>query len=386
MLSGTTISRVQTPIIPTVGEWVRNTPGTLSLGQGMVAYPPPAECLSAIENFGAHANEHYYGASLGDAALIERIEEKLKRENGLDVDKGYRVMVTAGANMAFLTVLLAILDPGDEVILPLPYYFNQEMAIRMLNAVPVTVPTTEDYQLDVDAIAAAITPKTKAIVTVSPNNPTGAVFSEWSLRAVNRLCRDHSLLHISDEAYDYFVYEDARHFSPGSIADAESYTVSLFSLSKAYGFASWRVGYAAVPATLIPALLKVQDTNLICPPLITQKAALAAIIVGSSYCQAQLPHLQQVRDQLLAALMQSSSICPMTPTQGAFYQLVKLNTDRNDVELVRDLIRDYQVAAIPGSAFGLQDGAFLRLSYGMLTMEQTAIAADRLLNGLAALC
>ena len=386
MRLSTTINRVQTPIIPTVGEWVRNTPGTLSLGQGMVAYPPPAECLAAIQQFGRFAADHYYGASLGDSALIELIEHKLKHENGLDIDKGYRVMVTAGANMAFLNVLLALVDPGDEVILPLPYYFNQEMAVRMLNAVPVTVPTAADYQLDVDAIAAAITPKTKAIVTVSPNNPTGAVYSEASLRAVNGLCRDQGLVHISDEAYEYFVYEDARHFSPGSIEGAEAYTVSLFSLSKAYGFASWRVGYAAVPEALIPALLKVQDTNMICPPLITQKAAHAALTVGSAYCKAQLPHLQQVREQVLAALKQSPVICPMAPTQGAFYQLVKLNTERNDVELARDLIREYKVAAIPGSAFGLQDGAYLRLSYGMLDLKRSGIAMERLLDGLAALC
>ena len=386
MRPSTTINRVQTPIIPTVAEWVRNTPGTLSLGQGMVAYPPPAECLAAIQNFGAKANEHFYGASLGDAALIELIEYKLKRENGLDCHRGFRVMVTAGANMAFLNVLLALVDPGDEVILPLPYYFNQEMAIRMLSAVPVTVPTATDYQLDVDAIAAAITPKTKAVVTVSPNNPTGAVYSEASLRAVNRLCRDHGLVHISDEAYEYFVYEDARHFSPGSIDGAEAYTVSLFSLSKAYGFASWRVGYAAVPEGLIPSLLKVQDTNLICPPLITQKAAHAALTAGSAYCKAQLAQLQQVRKKVLDFLKQSPAICPVTPTQGAFYQLIKLKTERNDLDLVRNLIRDYKVAAIPGSAFGLQEGAYLRLSFGMLDLERSSIAMERLLTGLAALC
>lgn len=381
-----TIERVQTPIIPTVGEWVRSTPGALSLGQGMVAYPPPAETLTVIQHFGSQSTDHFYGASLGDAALIAQIEDKLQQENGIDCSGGYRVMVTAGANMAFLNVMLAILDPGDEVILPLPYYFNQEMAIRMLNAVPVAVPTAADYQLQVDAIEAAITPKTRAIVTVSPNNPTGAVYSEADLRAVNRLCREYGLYHISDEAYEYFIYEDAQHFSPGGIDGAETYTVSLYSLSKAYGFAGWRIGYAVVPEGLLPALLKVQDTNLICPPLLTQKAAQAALAVGSGYCKGQLSHLQQVREQVLSALLQSPAICPMTPTQGAFYQLVKMNTDRNDLDVVHDLIREYKVAAIPGCAFGLKEGAYLRLSYGMLNLERSKIAMERLLSGLAALC
>ncbi len=381
-----TIDRVQTPIIPTVAKWLRETPGTLSLGQGMVSYPPPAEALAAMQAFGSQAADHYYGASLGDPALIETIERKLLTENAIDCSRGSRVMVTAGANMAFLNVMLAILDPGDEVILPLPYYFNQEMAIRMLNAVPVPVPIDAYYQLQPDAIAEAITPRTRAIVTVSPNNPTGAVYSEASLRAVNRLCREHGLYHISDEAYEYFVYDDGRHFSPGSLQDAGAYTVSLYSLSKAYGFAGWRIGYAVVPESLLPALLKVQDTNLICPPAINQKAAQAALSVGSAYCRTHLPQLREIREYLLTGLSKSPAVCPLIPVQGAFYLLIRLITERNDVELVRRLVSDYQVAAIPGSAFGLNDGTYLRLSYGMLDKARSELALQRLLSGLHALC
>lgn len=381
-----TIDRVQTPIIPAVAKWVSETPGTLSLGQGMVSYQPPVEALEAMQNFGSQAADHYYGASLGDPALIETIERKLLTENGIDCSRGSRVMVTAGANMAFLNVMLAILDPGDEVILPLPYYFNQEMAIRMLNAVPVPVPTDASYQLNLDEIAAAISPRTRAVVTVSPNNPTGAVYSEASLRAINHLCRDYGLYHISDEAYEYFVYDEARHFSPGSLQEAGTYTVSLYSLSKAYGFAGWRIGYAAVPERLIPALLKVQDTNLICPPAINQKAAQAALSVGSAYCRAQLPHLRDIREYLLTGLSQSPAVCPLIHVQGAFYLLIKLITKHNDVELVRRLVSDFQVAAIPGSAFGLEDGTYLRLSYGMLDKARSELALQRLLSGLQALC
>ena len=382
---GRTISAVQTPIIPVVGEWTRNTPGTLSLGQGMVSYPPPASALEAIRDFGSRLEDHLYGSPLGHPRLLELIEEKLRIENNIDCKNGYRIMVTAGSNMAFLNVLLAIADPGDEIILPLPYYFNQEMAVRMLNCTPVAVPTDADYQLNLDALRAAITGKTRAIVTVSPNNPSGAVYPEAALRAVNQLCKEHGLYHISDEAYEYFTYGKARHFSPGSIAGAQQHTISLYSLSKAYGFASWRIGYLVMPEALLPSLLKVQDTNLICPPLITQYAAIGALETGSAYCKTRLQQLAKIRTEVIAQL-QSLDCVQTISTEGAFYLLLKLNTGKNDLQLVKALINEFKVAAIPGCAFGLQDACYLRLSYGMLDETLAGIAMQRLLTGLGKLC
>jgi aspartate/methionine/tyrosine aminotransferase len=382
---GHTITSVQTPIIPVIGEWTRNTPGTLSLGQGMVSYPPPAAALQAIRNFGTRPEEHLYGPSLGYKRLLELIETKLLTENSIDCISGYRVMVTAGSNMAFLNVLLTIADPGDEIILPLPYYFNQEMAVRMRNCTPVPVPTDANYQLQLDALRAAITEKTRAIVTVSPNNPSGAVYPETDLRAVNQLCKEYGLYHISDEAYEYFTYGEARHFSPGSISGAEQHTISLYSLSKAYGFASWRVGYLVFPEALLPSLLKVQDTNLICPPLITQYAAIGALETGSSYCKTRLQQLAKIRAQVTAQL-QSLNGVQIVATEGAFYLLLKLNTKRNDLQLVKSLINEFKVAVIPGCAFGLDDRCYLRVSYGMLDEGTANIATHRLVEGLRKLC
>jgi len=378
---GRTISAVQTPIIPIVGEWTRNTPGTLSLGQGMVSYPPPASALQAILDFGSRPADHLYGSPLGHPHLLELIEEKLRGENKIDCKSGYQIMVTAGSNMAFLNVLLAIADPDDEIILPLPYYFNQEMAIRMLNCTPVAVPTDAHYQLNIDALRAAITEKTRAIVTVSPNNPSGAVYPEAALRAVNQLCTEHGLYHISDEAYEYFTYSVARHFSPGSISEAQQHTISLYSLSKAYGFASWRIGYMVIPEALLPSLLKVQDTNLICPPLITQYAAIGALETGSSYCKTRLQELAIIRAKVTTQLQALSGV-NIIATEGAFYLLLKLDTEKNDLELVKSLISDFKVAVIPGCAFGLQDGCYLRVSYGMLDAGAASIATHRLVNGL----
>ncbi|MCX7097511.1 MAG: pyridoxal phosphate-dependent aminotransferase [Methylococcales bacterium] len=380
-----TINAVQAPIIPIIGEWVRNTPGTLSLGQGMVAYPPPEAALQAIRDFGSQPGQHLYGSPLGYAPLLELITTKLQTENTIDTSQGYQVMVTAGSNMAFLNVLRVIVDPGDEIILPLPYYFNQEMAVRMLNCVPVAVPTDSQYQLQLDALRAAITEKTRAIVTISPNNPSGAVYPEAALRAVNQLCKEHGLYHISDEAYEYFTYGIAQHFSPASIAGAAAHTISLYSLSKAYGFASWRIGYVVLPEALLPALLKVQDTNLICPPLITQYAAVGAMQTGSAYCKNQLMQLANIRQQVTDALQGLPGVT-LIATDGAFYLLLKLDTQRNDLQLAKALISEFKIAVIPGCAFGLQNGCYLRVSYGMLDEEKLPIALQRLQAGLLALC
>ena len=246
----------------------------------------------------------------GLPALVERLAHKLRTENGVDVDAGRRLMVTAGANMAFMHAVIAVTEPGDEIILPAPFYFNHEMAIQMAGCRAVAVPTDDRYQLRVDAIRSALTDRTRAIVTISPNNPSGAVFSEASLREVNALCRDRGLYHIADEVYEYFTYGDARHVSPGSFAGAEGHTISLYSLSKAYGFAGWRIGYMVYPDHLASAMIKSQDTILICPPVISQEAALAAIEVGRAYCEPFVRELAETRGVVLDALRGAGAARP----------------------------------------------------------------------------
>ncbi len=274
------LEAVQAPVIPIVGRWTTETPGTISLGQGVVSYEPPREAIEAARRFGGTLTDHRYGPVEGLPALVEAIEVKLARENGIAVRPKSRVLVTAGGNQAFMNAILAITDPDDEIVLPVPYYFNHEMAVVMAGAKAVAAPTASDYQLDLRAIQDAITPRTRAVVTVSPNNPTGAVYPESDLRAVNALCRDRGIFHIHDEAYEYFTYGGVKHFSPGSLPDAAGHTISLFSLSKAYGMASWRIGYMVIPEQLHDAVNKIQDTILICPPAVSQHAAMAALEVG----------------------------------------------------------------------------------------------------------
>ncbi len=380
---------VQSPIIPVIADLIRAHPGTISLGQGVVGYGPPPAALAQLERFLGDPANHKYQPVAGIPALVEALTQKLAAENGIAVGPahGNRVMVTAGGNNAFIATVLALGDPGDEFILPVPYYFNHEMAITMANCRPVLVPTDANYQLDVAALRAAITPRTRAIVTVSPNNPSGAVYPAPVLREVNALCAERGIVHISDEAYECFTYDDARHFSAASLPGAAAHTISLYSLSKAFGFASWRIGWMVFPEKLEAALRKIQDTLVICPPVISQHAAVGALAAGTEFVREKLRGIAEVRTLVLRELaaLARDGVCEVPPAQGAFYFLLRVNSPRPPLELAGRLIREHRVAVIPGSAFGLDHGCHLRVAYGALQKETAAEGVGRLGHGLRAL-
>jgi aspartate/methionine/tyrosine aminotransferase len=378
------LQAVQAPIIPIVARLIRENPGTISLGQGVVSYGPPPQAVEAISEFLADSENNKYKPVQGIPALVAALAEKLRRENGI-VAESRQIFVTAGGNLAFNNALLAIADPGDEVILQTPYYFNHEMAITMASCKPVLLPTDANYQLQPDLIERAITSRTKAVVTISPNNPTGAVYPEEALRAVNEICRKRGIYHIHDEAYEYFTFDGAKHFSPGSIEGAGDHTISLYSLSKAYGFASWRVGYMVVPSHLIEAVNKIQDTILICAPVISQFAAVGALKAGRAYCEEKLSEIKAIRGTVLNELGKLHDICDVPIAAGAFYFFVKVRTSIPAMELVEKLIREYRIAVIPGTAFGVNEGCYLRIAYGALTPSTAAEGVTRLVNGMRAL-
>ena len=376
------LQQVQPPIIPIVAELLRQHPDTISLGQGVVNYGPPPEAIAQIERFLAEPRNHKYQPVTGLPELVEAYAKKLAEENGIRTGEVAPVVVTAGGNMAFMNAVLAIADPGDEFILQSPYYFNHEMAVTMANCRPVLVPTDPQYQLQPEAITRAITPRTRAVVTVSPNNPTGAVYSEESLREVNRLCRERGLHHIHDEAYEYFVYDGARHFSPGSIEGAAGHTISLFSLSKSHGFASWRIGAMVVPAQLLEAVRKIQDTILICAPVISQFAAIGALAAGPTYCRGKIAELAEVRRLALRELSALGERCDIPRADGAFYFLLRLRSELHPMQVVERLVREHGVAAIPGTAFGQDEGCHLRVAYAALKADTVAEGIGRLVRGL----
>ena len=377
---------VQAPIIPIIGDWLRRYPDSISLGQGVVFYGPPDAALRAARDYPAEPTAHRYGPVEGEPELHAAIRDKLATDNAISVDADkQQLVVTAGSNMGFLNTLFAITDPGDEIILLAPYYFNHEMAIRMVDGHCVAVATDSDYQPDLRAIEAAITPRTRAVVTVSPNNPTGAVYPRETLTAINELCRAHGIFHISDEAYEYFLYDQAEHCSATSLPGAAAHTISLFSLSKAYGFAGWRIGYMLIPAHLAEAVKKAQDTNLICPTRIAQRAAAAALTTGRAYCRDYLWQLAEIRTRVLAELRQLEPIAECPTAAGAFYILLRVHTRMDSMTLAERLVREYGVAVVPGQVFGCNDGCYLRISYGALAGDTAIAGLERLITGLQAL-
>lgn len=373
---------VQPPIIPILADLIRRTPGTISLGQGVVSYGPPPEALHALSAFPSSPDDHRYGPVEGSPELVEAIWAKLARENGVSERAGRRVVVTAGGNMAFLNAALAVTDPGDEVILQAPFYFNHDMAVVIAGCRTVAVPTDAGYRLQPSAIAAAITPRTRAVVTISPNNPTGVVYDEAVLREVNALCARHGLYHVHDEAYEYFTYDGTRHFSPAAIEAAAPHTITLYSLSKSYGMASWRIGYMLIPGHLFEAINKIQDTNLICPPVVSQAVAGAALRVGASYCLEKVAALGDVRHLVLQQLARLGGICDVPRPDGAFYCLVRVHTPLDALTVAKRLVTEHRVAVVPGEAFGLHDGCYLRVSYGALDAVTVAEGISRLVEGL----
>ena len=382
MRESTRIANVQSPIIPVVGEMIRRAPGTISLGQGVVSYGPPRQALEAVSMFPRHEDLHKYQAVHGVPELLDEIKAKLRTDNGIEVGPESRIVVTAGGNMAFVNALLAIADPDDEIILQEPYYFNHEMAIAMASCRAVMVPTDANSQLRPDAVRNAITERTRAVVTISPNNPTGAVYSEAALSEINEICRQRGIFHISDEAYEYFTYGAARHFSPASIQGAGAHTISLFSLSKSFGMASWRIGYMLIPGVLFDAVNKIQDTILICPPVVSQYAAIGAMQAGAAYCRERLVKLAETRALVLEELRSLGPACQIPKADGAFYFLLRLDTSIEPIKLVARLIKEFGVAAIPGTAFGSRGACELRISYGALDRDTVAEGVGRLVRGI----
>ena len=265
------------PVIPQVAALMLRQPDCLSLAQGMVGWGPPAAVGAAVRAALEHqppAALDRYGPLAGDPAFLEVIRQELGVGRGLDLD-GSALLVTAGSNMAFNAIAQVLIDPGDELLLPVPWYFNHALAVQLAGGRPV--PVAAGLIPDPDRLAAAIGPRCRGIVTTSPNNPSGVVIPAPVLDAINRLCAERGLVHIHDEAYAEFVHGPEPHRSPGRLSGSAGHTITLSSLSKTYGMAGWRLGYMAVPEALLPALVKVQDTVLICPPLLNQQAGLAAL-------------------------------------------------------------------------------------------------------------
>lgn len=378
------MAAVVPPIVPEVQALSRSRPGTLSLAQGMVWFTPPEalvrETLAASFTADAH-----YGPVFGDEALIETYAARLVAHHGYAADGlAARLAATAGANMGFQQAVLTISRPGDRVVLFEPFYFNHEMALKIAGLEPVVVPSDGDEDRQLEMLASAIDARTRAVVTVSPNNPTGTVMAPTLLERINRLCADAGIYHISDEAYDELVFE-GRHLAPAALPGAAAHTIALYSLSKSFGFAGWRLGFTVLPAALVDDFRKVQDTNLICPTRLTQRLATRLIRDWDEPRRVLIAALDAQRRRMVERLARACPRVQVAGGEGALYLWVRLPEGHHGDAACRELIAREGVATLPGSAFARPGAAdrYLRLSFGGITGADFDAAVERLGHGLA---
>jgi len=355
----------------------------VSLGQGVPFFGPPEEAIAAATDVLSSPDGYRYGDDAGHPSLRRAMADTLRRDNDIAACRHDNIIATAGANQAFVNAVLATTEVGDSVVIVTPHYFNHVMAVQMAGCRPVFVQAGRDYVPDPDDIAMALRRDTRAVVTISPNNPTGAVYPPETLRAINELCADHGIYHVSDEPYEYFVYGSARHVSPASYDAGLEHTISLFSFSKSYGMSGYRIGAMAVPADIYGEVLKVQDTIAICPSGPSQAAATAALSVGGAYPRRFLPALEQNRQVFVDGLAGIDGVS-LPVTDGAFYFLLRLDTDRAAWDVALRLIEDYGVVTIPGEAFAARTPS-LRIAYGNLAEDTAREGMRRLAEGLRAL-
>jgi len=321
-----------------------------------------------------------YSQNDGILPLREEIVRKLKRDNNIDASVS-ELIVTIGAIEGLAAAVMAVIDPGDEVILPTPTYSTHIRQVQIASGKPVLVPLVEDedFALDTDAIRKAVTPRTRAIMYCSPSNPTGTVFSEEQLRQIADIAMEHDLTVITDEAYEYFVYDGKKHFSIGSVPGMKERTISTFTFTKTYAMTGWRIGYLHADEAVIPQIKKAHIPFAICAPVVSQYAALAAL-QGSQQCVSEFrEHYVRTRDIMCQRLDNLPSVFSYVKPEGSYLMFPKILGERgkNSIDFSKTLLKEARVSTTPGIAFGPTGESHIRLSF-CVPEEMVHKAFDRM--------
>jgi aminotransferase len=307
-----------------------------------------------------------YSENAGLIQLRSEIVKKLSRDNSIQADPE-EILVTVGAIEGLAAAVMVAIDPGDEVILPSPTYSTHIRQVVIASGKPVLVPTLEDqgFTLDIDAIKQAITPRTKAVMYCSPSNPTGTVFSEHELRRLAEVCLEHDLMVITDEAYEYFVYDGHKHFSMASIPEMRKRVISCYTFTKTYAMTGWRIGYLHADRDLVPQLGKAHIPFAICAPVVSQYAALAAL-KGPQDCVAEFRgHYLATRDLMCERLDRLDQVFSYHKPGGSYLMFPRILVDegKDSTAFCKKLLREARVSTTPGIAFGPTGQQHLRLSF-----------------------
>ena len=318
--------------------------------------------ISAIEN-GLTGG---YSQSEGLPELREEIVKKLKRDNNIDANTN-QIIVTIGAIEGLAASVMATIDPGDEVILPTPTYSTHITQVRLASGVPVLVPLIEEnnFALDTEAIEKAITPKTKAIMYCSPSNPTGTVFPEEDLRKLAKIALENNLTIITDEAYEYFVFDGKKHFSIASIPELRKNVITNYTFTKTYAMTGWRIGYVYADEEILAQVKKAHIPFAICAPVASQYAAIAAL-KGSQDCVKEFgQHYLKARNLMCERLDKLNSVFHYVKPDGSYLMFPKVlgKNGKDSFAFSKDLLEKVKVSTTPGIAFGPTGEEHIRLSF-----------------------
>lgn len=307
-----------------------------------------------------------YSPTDGIEELRKEIAGKLQRDNNIKADPS-EIIVTVGAIEGLAAAVMAVIDPGEEVIVPTPTYSTHIRQVFLASGKPVMVPLIEDkgFVWDIEKLKNVITPKTRAILYCSPSNPTGTVFSEKELRQIAEIALANDLMVITDEAYEYFVFDDHQHFSIGSIPEMKKNCISTFTFTKTYAMTGWRIGYVHADQEVIQHIRKVHIPFAICAPVVSQYAALAAL-QGSQECVKEFyQHYSTTRNLMCERLDRLDSVFSYQRPGGSYLMFPQILIDegKDSVAFCLRLLTEAKVSATPGRAFGPTGERHIRLSF-----------------------
>lgn len=335
----------------------------ISLGIGEPDFVTPKPILDAgVASL--YRGETQYTSNSGTVELRQSLARHLKKLYGVDYSPETELLITVGVSEALYLALTAILDPGDEVIVPQPCFVAYTAEVAFAGGVAVTIGTQveNDFQVTAEEIERALTPRTKALLIGYPNNPTGAVTSRANLLEIAQLAEKHDLVVISDEIYDQLVYGGFEHVCFPALPGMHDRTILLGGFSKDYAMTGWRLGYAAAPPDLLAAMRKVHQYTIMSAPTTAQAAGIEALENGAPFVRDMVAEYDRRRKMLIAGLNTLGLDC--FEPKGAFYafpSIAKSGMDEN--HFAETLLQEERVAVVPGSAFGESGAGFVRLSY-----------------------
>ncbi len=342
-----------------------NGADVIRVDQGAVDVPPPPAFVEGVADALRDPEVHRYSPDPGLPELRSALAHYAAQRFGVECDPERELIVTAGANQGCFAALMALVEPDDEVLLPSPWYFNHAMTLTALGAVPVPVPTSakEGFVPTPNAVAAAITPQTRGLVLVNPNNPTGACYPDDLVRRLVDLAIEKDLWILSDQTYHELHYGAEPPLSPAAIPGAGDRVITACSFSKSLGLAGWRLGFLAGPADLLDQVLKIQDCSVICAARAGQEGLLAALPEAEQHITGMRSILRDRRDRLVTSL-RAAGLETFVEPAGSLFLLLRLPGVGDDMAFCRRLLEEQHVVVVPGSAFGPGGEGSIRLSFG----------------------